>query len=85
MRTTIDLDDSLFKKSKITAAMKGITLKEFITLAIAHELETDKTHLENRKVKLPLVSSPNPGSLDIDSEILAAVLVQEDLHVFIGH
>ena len=85
MRTTVDLDDALFKKSKIAAAVKGVTLKDFIALAIAHELETDKIYLEKRKVTLPLVPSQNPGALLIDAETIAAVLEKEDVYVLAGH
>ncbi len=85
MRTTIDLDDVLFKRSKAAAALKGITLKEFIAAALAHELEINKINLETRRVKLPLVPSKRPGSLAINGNAIAAALEREDVHVFTGH
>ena len=34
MRTTIDLDDTLFREAKMVAAERGLTLKDLITQAI---------------------------------------------------
>lgn len=80
MRTTIDLDDKLFRKVKVTAAMNRLSLKEFITRAVEHELETSGTEFRGRRVRLPLVPSENPGSLVLDSDDIAAVLDREDFH-----
>ena len=81
MRTTIDISDTLFRQVKAASALKGVSLKEFISAAIEHELETQKIRLENRKVSLPLVPSKHPGSLKIDSDIIAKFLEQDDYHV----
>lgn len=80
MRTTIDLDDSLYKKVKVTAAMNGVSLKEFITHAVERELEASGGEIESRRVRLPLVPSEKPGSLDLSSDDIASVLEQEDFH-----
>lgn len=85
MRTTIDINDALYKKVKVTAAMNGLTLKEFITRAVKHELESSGTGFESRRARLPLVPSENPGSLVISSDDIAAVLEREDFHAAAGH
>jgi hypothetical protein len=85
MRTTIDLDDSLYKKVKVTAAMNGLSLKEFISSAVEHELEASGAELESRRVRLPLVPSEKPGSLIISSEDIAAAMDREDSHAAAGH
>ena len=40
MKTTIDIPDELFRKAKATAAMRGESLREFITGALERRLET---------------------------------------------
>jgi hypothetical protein len=85
MRTTIDLPDDLFTKVKVTASVKGMSMKTFITKAVEHEIEAQTVHLDSRKVELPLVPSKHPGSLSITSEEIAKLLEHEDLHGLTGH
>lgn len=80
MRTTIELPDDLFKRIKVTASLKGITLKQFITKAVEHEVEAHSLNLEHKKVSLPLVPSKRPGSISLSSEKIARILEYEDLH-----
>jgi hypothetical protein len=39
MRTTIDMPDELFRRTKATAALAGETIKEFVTTAVRERLE----------------------------------------------
>jgi len=39
MRTTIDLPDELFRRTKSLAASRGLTLKQFIIDAVEREIE----------------------------------------------
>ena len=78
MRMMIDFDDTLYKKVKVGAAMNGLSMKEFISRAVEHELETSGTGFERRRIRLPLVPSKNPGSLVLRPDDIAAVLEQED-------
>jgi hypothetical protein len=64
MRTTVDLPDSLFRKMKATAALQGISLKQFITRAIEAEISNPKKS-KGYRVKLPLIRSKRPGTLDL--------------------
>ncbi|MFP4564770.1 MAG: hypothetical protein ACLFRY_15840 [Spirochaetia bacterium] len=80
MRTTIDINDALYRKIKVTAALNGLSLKEFITRAVEHELESSGPEFEGRRVRLPLIPSENPGSLVLDSDSIAAVLEREDFY-----
>ena len=72
MRTTIDLNDALYKKIKVTAAMNGLSLKEFITRAVEHEMESSGPEFEVRRVRLPLIPSENPGGLVLDSDAIVS-------------
>ena len=80
MRTTVDLPDTLFRKAKAISSLEGLTLKQFITRAIEHELEGGTVELNSRRVKLPIVGSKRPGSVSISPERIAALLEHEDLH-----
>jgi hypothetical protein len=39
MKTTLEIPDDLFKRTKATAAMRGESLKEFVTEALQAHLE----------------------------------------------
>lgn len=81
MRTTIDLADELFRKAKAVSSLKGLSLKQFITGAIEHELQGTPVRLERRRISLPLVRSERPGSVTVTSERIATLLEKEDLDV----
>ena len=81
MRTTVDLSDDLFRKAKAVSSLRGLSLKQFITKAIEHELQGNPIRLDRQRVTLPLVKSRNPGGLAITPEQIATLLEAEDLHV----
>lgn len=64
MRTTVDLPDELFRKMKATAALRGMSLKQFITRAVETEISKPRQRKRHR-VKLPLIRSKNPGTLNL--------------------
>lgn len=80
MRTSVDLPDKLFRKAKAVSSLEGLTLKQFITRAIEHELEGGWVDLKSRRVTLPIVGSKHSGSVSVSPERLAALLEREDLH-----
>ena len=81
MRTTIDLPDSLFRKAKATASLKGLTLKQFVTQAVEREISSSNIPIKPKRVSLPLVPSRRPGSIDLSGEMISRILDQEDLDV----
>lgn len=64
MRTTIDLPDPLFRELKSIAARRGTSLKAVIRIAVEEEIRKTE-HKAGRRVKFPLLSSHEPGSLDL--------------------
>jgi len=64
MRTTVDVPDPVFRKMKATAALRGVSLKEFLLIAVEHEMEKKPAKKEHR-VKLPLIRSKRPGTLNL--------------------
>ena len=63
MRTTIDLPDPLFRELKAVAARRGTSLKNVIRAAVEKEIRTESK--AGRRVKFPLLSSHEPGSLHL--------------------
>ena len=80
MRTTIDLEDELFREAKIEAVRRGITLRELISSMLEKELRISTEFVpEEKRVKFPLFSSKTPGKLVITSEMIKALEEEEDL------
>lgn len=64
MRTTIDLPDPLFRELKAVAARRGKSLKAVIQTAVEEEIRRAERRA-GRRTKFPVLSSREPGSLDL--------------------
>jgi hypothetical protein len=64
MQTTVDLPDSLYRKSAEVAAARGATIQELIVDAVTREVQ-GLEHAGEFEIELPLIPSKNPGSLDL--------------------
>lgn len=62
MRTTVDLPDLLFRQVKSAAALRGLTLKEFIQDALQQAVASGRG-VRRHRVRLPLIRSKHPGVL----------------------
>jgi len=62
VRTTIDLPDELIREVKALAARRGASLKTVIRAALEEEVRKTERKA-GRRVKFPLLSSREPGSL----------------------
>jgi hypothetical protein len=60
MRTTVDVPDPIFRKMKATAALRGLSLKEFLLNAVEQEM-AKKPSARNYTVEVPLIRSKRPG------------------------
>jgi len=67
VRITINLPETLFRKVKALAALRGVSLKQFITQAVESEISKISTQPspKKRSVRLPLIPSKKPGTLDL--------------------
>jgi hypothetical protein len=67
MRTTIDMPDTLFRKTKATAALRGSTMKDLIVRAIEREVENKNVEgkRDGHRVKLPLLHLKSGRKLDL--------------------
>jgi hypothetical protein len=68
MRTTIDLPDPLFRRTKAMAALRGTTMKELITRALEREIaESAPPKRKPHRVKLPLIPWKGKKKLDLSN------------------
>ena len=66
VRTTIDMPDALFRRTKATAADRGVTLKQIIVNAVEHELSQSAKGAKGRRTpKLPLIHLEPGRTLDL--------------------
>ena len=63
MRTTIDMPDTLFRKTKAVAALRGSSMKDLIVRAI--EREVTQPMAKPKRVKLPLIHLSPGKKLDL--------------------
>jgi hypothetical protein len=67
MRTTVDIPDMEYRLLKTKAAAEGTTVKALVMKGVEVVL-THQAVPQKKRVKLPLVKSSQPGSIDIDNE-----------------
>ncbi|MGH3450111.1 MAG: hypothetical protein ACRDQW_05165 [Haloechinothrix sp.] len=84
MRTTVQLPTELLRAAKAAAAVRGETLKEFLTRAVTHELGNAAAPTRRTRVELPLVGSARPGGVDITNAGIEAVFAAEDVEKYAG-
>jgi hypothetical protein len=72
MRTTIDLPDALFRKTKAKAALQGSSMKDLIVRALEHEVgqvtAAERAAIEktrDARLKLPVVPWKGKKKLDL--------------------
>jgi hypothetical protein len=79
MRTTLELPDSLFKRTKIAAVERGMTFKELVGIALERELrEPAPAKKPAKKLTFPLIPSKRPGSLHLTNADIARMEEEED-------
>ena len=78
MRTTIDLEDSLFRKAKAEAALRGVPLRRLVENGVRLELAASPSKSGKRRAKLPSHGIKKLGKLNIPDDIAQASQQQED-------
>lgn len=64
MRTTIDMPDALFRKTKAIAALRGSSMKELIIHAVEREVSRSAP-AKAKRVQLPIIKSWKGPKLDL--------------------
>lgn len=67
METTVNLPDSLYRKSEALAASRGATVEQFIVEAVKKEVQGNlgPGSYGDGEVELPVIRSKRPGTLDL--------------------
>jgi len=73
MRTTIDIPDGLYRRLKSRAATEGSSVKELV-LRGTEQILKEKPRKVGRRVKLPLIRSKEPGTLELDNERIFEII-----------
>lgn len=77
MRTTLRLDDDLFRELKKRASREGLTLSELVNLALRQSFQTEK---RPRRVFRQRTRDPGRPAFDVTkANAVAAGLEDEDL------
>ena len=65
MRTTIDMPDTLFRKTKAVAALRGSSMKDLIIQAVEREVTNPAPAAKRKRIELPLIKSWKGRKLDL--------------------
>ena len=65
MRTTIDMPDALFRKTKAVAALRGSSMKDLIVQAVEREVSAIVPPAKGKRIKLPIIRSWKGRKLDL--------------------
>jgi hypothetical protein len=65
MRTTVDLPDALFRKTKATAALRGSSMKELIVRAVEREVGQAPARSKTKRARLPVIRTWKGPKLDL--------------------
>ncbi len=77
MRTTVEIPDDLFRKTKETALARGLTLKEVVIRALRREVRDDDP-ITLRRVDFPIVRTDASGSVRVTSADIEALEIDDD-------
>ena len=73
MRTTVDIPDAVYRRLKSRAAIEGSSPKEVILRAVQLILK-DSPRKSRKRVKLPLIKSKQPGTLELDNDKIFEII-----------
>ena len=71
MRTTVDIPNALYRKLKGKAAKEGYSVRQLILSAVQAQLGSSG---RSRRVKLPIIESRRPGTLDLTNEKISEII-----------
>jgi len=74
MKTTVDIPDPVYRRLKSRAASEGSSAKELILRGVQEVLKREPRKARGR-VKLPIVSSKEPATLELDNEKIYEIVL----------
>jgi hypothetical protein len=78
MRTTVDLEDGLFRRAKAQAAMEGIPLKDLLERGVRLALDRTAPGKKPYRVKFPLLDKKSRKKIAIPDDIAHRMQQQDD-------
>jgi hypothetical protein len=73
MRTTVDIPDPVYRRLRSRAASEGSSAKELILRGVKQVLK-ERERKSRRRVKLPIIRSKQPGTLDLDNDKIFEII-----------
>jgi hypothetical protein len=73
MRTTVDIPDPVYRRLKSRAASAGSSVKELILSGVRQVLK-DRARKRRKRIKLPIVRSKRPGTLELDNDKIFEII-----------
>ncbi|HTS13576.1 MAG TPA: hypothetical protein VMH00_15770 [Candidatus Limnocylindrales bacterium] len=73
MRTTVDIPDPVYRRLKSRASREGSSAKELILRGVQRLLK-DRPRRSRRRVKLPIIRSKRPGTLDLNNDKIFEII-----------
>jgi len=73
MRTTIDIPEEEYRRLKIKAAREGVAIRQIVLRGIEYALDPPAVQ-PVRKLKLPLIRSKHPGTLNLTNAEIDDIL-----------
>jgi hypothetical protein len=74
MRTTVDIPDSMYRRLKSAAALRGCSIKELVLRGVRAELQVHAGKRKQKTVTLPLIASRRPGWLKLNNQKINEIL-----------
>jgi hypothetical protein len=74
MRTIVDIPDSLYRRLKSAAALRGCSVKDLMLRGVKAELQMHSGRRTKKPVRLPLIASNRPGSLKLTNSKINEIL-----------
>jgi hypothetical protein len=67
MRTILDIPDSLYRRLKSAAALRGCSVKDLVLRGVKAQLQINGGKCRKKPVRLPIIASKCPGSLKLNN------------------
>jgi len=70
----LDLPDATFRQLKALAAERGLPLKQVLRTAVERELVASRSPTRQRRVRVPILKSREPGTLNLTNAEIEDIL-----------
>ncbi|HET9283171.1 MAG TPA: hypothetical protein VFR24_14520 [Candidatus Angelobacter sp.] len=74
MRTTVDIPNTMYRRLKSAAALRGCSIKELVLRGVRAELQAQAGKRKHKTIKLPIIASRRPGWLKLNNRKINEIL-----------